>query len=80
MGSCTALADDRIMLPLAFSGIFAVNAVATLSRDAAHLAAINEVADRHQLPRDLTGDDQMPHLRRPTLSNPVPPSTQPPNA
>ena len=57
-------ADDRLTLPLAFSAIFATNAIASLSQNPDHLAAINEVADQHQLPRDLTGDDQRPNLRR----------------
>lgn len=57
-------ADDQLTLPLAFSAIFATNAIASLSQNPDHLAAINDVADRHRLPRDLTGDDQMPHLRR----------------
>ena len=56
--------DDQLTLPLAFSAIFATNAIASLSQNPDHLTAINDVADRYELPRDLTSDDQMPELRR----------------
>lgn len=49
-----------MMLAPAMSAVFSVNAIEILRRGQSGLAAIHAIADRHEVPRDLSSDDTAP--------------------
>jgi hypothetical protein len=53
-----------LWLSLTWAALWSVNALETVRLGQPRLADIDAIAARHGMPRDLSGDDAFPHLRR----------------